>query len=253
MTGNSRDMHLRSGQTMTNPSTDLSTPLDEDELAELDDALLDRFDENTEPLPGDEGILEVSGLDGLLTAVVSAPVMIMPSHWIPAVWGDYPPVFETDAEVQRIFSLMLRHLNGIAATLMTDPEEFEPMFEYRKVDDREFTIVDEWCEGYMRGVELALERGATLDAAAEDLLVPIRAFTEAAGWPGHDLPEPAEREKLLQSIAPGVRALHAYWLERRGDPVPAKDEPYRRSMPRVGRNDPCPCGSGKKFKKCCLH
>ena len=25
---------------------------------------------------------------------------------------------------------------------------------------------------------------------------------------------------------------------------------YRRSAPKVGRNDPCPCGSGKKFKKC---
>jgi uncharacterized protein YecA (UPF0149 family) len=24
-----------------------------------------------------------------------------------------------------------------------------------------------------------------------------------------------------------------------------------REMPKVGRNDPCPCGSGKKFKKCC--
>lgn len=29
------------------------------------------------------------------------------------------------------------------------------------------------------------------------------------------------------------------------------EEPYRREAPRVGRNDPCPCGSGKKFKKCC--
>lgn len=28
-------------------------------------------------------------------------------------------------------------------------------------------------------------------------------------------------------------------------------EPYKRDAPRVGRNDPCPCGSGKKFKKCC--
>ena len=25
------------------------------------------------------------------------------------------------------------------------------------------------------------------------------------------------------------------------------------SLPRAGRNDPCPCGSGKKYKKCCLH
>jgi len=29
-------------------------------------------------------------------------------------------------------------------------------------------------------------------------------------------------------------------------------EQLRRRPPRVGRNDPCPCGSGKKFKKCCL-
>lgn len=27
--------------------------------------------------------------------------------------------------------------------------------------------------------------------------------------------------------------------------------PYRREAPKVGRNDPCPCGSGKKYKKCC--
>lgn len=29
-------------------------------------------------------------------------------------------------------------------------------------------------------------------------------------------------------------------------------EQYRRTAPKVGRNDPCPCGSGKKHKKCCL-
>ena len=33
--------------------------------------------------------------------------------------------------------------------------------------------------------------------------------------------------------------------------VPAKAETYRREAPKIGRNDPCPCGSGKKFKKCC--
>jgi yecA family protein len=30
-------------------------------------------------------------------------------------------------------------------------------------------------------------------------------------------------------------------------------ETYVREQPKVGRNDPCPCGSGKKYKKCCLH
>jgi len=36
-----------------------------------------------------------------------------------------------------------------------------------------------------------------------------------------------------------------------GDAADAKQKPKRRSTPKVGRNDPCPCGSGKKYKKCC--
>jgi len=31
------------------------------------------------------------------------------------------------------------------------------------------------------------------------------------------------------------------------------DQPVANAFRDVGRNDPCPCGSGKKFKKCCLH
>jgi hypothetical protein len=37
--------------------------------------------------------------------------------------------------------------------------------------------------------------------------------------------------------------------KRRARPVHL--EPIRRDAPRVARNDPCPCGSGVKFKKCC--
>lgn len=33
--------------------------------------------------------------------------------------------------------------------------------------------------------------------------------------------------------------------------MPEKVKTFRREEPRVGRNDPCPCGSGKKYKKCC--
>jgi hypothetical protein len=33
----------------------------------------------------------------------------------------------------------------------------------------------------------------------------------------------------------------------------AEDPPFVHAGPKVGRNDPCPCGSGRKFKKCCLH
>jgi len=43
----------------------------------------------------------------------------------------------------------------------------------------------------------------------------------------------------------------AQMLEEDPTLMPQKVETYRREEPRVGRNDPCPCGSGKKYKKCC--
>ena len=36
-----------------------------------------------------------------------------------------------------------------------------------------------------------------------------------------------------------------------GPPAPKLELPIKRELPKVGRNDPCPCGSGKKFKSCC--
>jgi len=39
------------------------------------------------------------------------------------------------------------------------------------------------------------------------------------------------------------------WYFMKGEAVPPK--PVVRATPKTGRNDPCPCGSGKKFKKCC--
>jgi hypothetical protein len=43
----------------------------------------------------------------------------------------------------------------------------------------------------------------------------------------------------------------AEMLEDNPGLIPPKVETFRREEPRVGRNDPCPCGSGKKYKKCC--
>jgi uncharacterized protein YecA (UPF0149 family) len=43
--------------------------------------------------------------------------------------------------------------------------------------------------------------------------------------------------------------LHEAWLDAKG--VLDAPQPHRRSTPRVGRNELCPCGSGKKYKRCC--
>jgi SEC-C motif-containing protein len=45
------------------------------------------------------------------------------------------------------------------------------------------------------------------------------------------------------------RRVEGRWYFVNGEKV--ANEPMRRASPKVGRNDPCPCGSGKKYKKCC--
>ena len=46
--------------------------------------------------------------------------------------------------------------------------------------------------------------------------------------------------------------IHRYFEpHRRAGGLPPERRPVRRTGPKIGRNDPCPCGSGKKFKQCC--
>ena len=52
------------------------------------------------------------------------------------------------------------------------------------------------------------------------------------------------REELVDEAAMGAQALRQYWNEHAPRPAP------REVPPKVGRNEPCPCGSGKKYKKC---
>jgi uncharacterized protein len=138
---------------------DIFEPLSNDELDWLDRFIIYRFNEDADVEGKDEGVLCVSELDGLLTAVVSGPVLVPPSKWLPQVWGDFQPAWKDEREVEKVMSLMMRHMNCIAAFLMEQPEDFEPMFEESDVDGKTYTIVDEWCEGYIRGVALASEQG----------------------------------------------------------------------------------------------
>ena len=78
----------------------------------------------------------------------------------------------------------------------------------------------------------------------------VRAYAlggEAPDWTNFENPwefyEPSEieaRRKAREEAPPAGEVDDDY-----------VDEPYVRESPKVGRNDPCSCGSGKKYKKCC--
>ena len=220
-------------------------PLTEQEMDQLEAFLLDRIDEDEVTEDSDEGILDISTLDGFMTALVSGPSIIAPSKWMPAVWGDFEPDWESPEQLEEILTLMMRHMNGIVTTLMESPNEFEPIFKEHEANDRVYRIVDEWCDGYLRGMSLDSE-GWSETEAIEPLLGAMLLFASEEGWEKLDKMTIEEVERHQDVIAPAARRAHAYWFERRENGTP-----IRRDVPKVGRNDPCPCGSGKKYKKCC--
>ncbi len=233
----------------------LFTPLNDEELDRLDTFLLERIPEELEDAAAevDEGILDISELDGFLTAIISGPAALPPSAWLPVVWGAFEPAWQSQEEAEAVISLILRHMNGIVNTLMEEPERFEPIVLERELEDqgRIVTIVDEWCMGYMKGVGLAAESWRAGGEAVMEMMMPISLFSSERGWAQLDKLEEEEVEVLKRSITPAVRKIHAFWLQQRGRAD--KVSPFVHDSPPVGRNDPCPCGSGKKFKKCCLH
>lgn len=230
----------------------VSTPLSDDEMEYLDQFLLGRIDEDAYDEDKNEGVLDVSELDGLLAAIISGPEMIQPSRWLPLIWGDFEPVWESEKEFEKIFSLIIRHMNAMADIFMAHPQDFEPLFYEREVKGKTYTIVDEWCQGYMQGVSLTMDKWEIDSLEMRVMLMPIKTFANEEGWQALDKMDDNEIENLQNAIVTNVREIHAWWLARRQDMRPSSSPVYS-EFRQVGRNDLCPCGSGKKYKKCCLH
>jgi uncharacterized protein len=231
---------------------DIFTPLTDAEIEQLEEFFLQRFDEDTDTRDRDEGIYDVSSLDGFFTAIVSGPSMIPPSQWMPSLWGDFEPEWKNEKDFAAVFSLLMRHMNSIASHLMNEPESFEPMFSEHIIEGQSYIVVDDWCFGYVRGIELADEQWGVNTPEMNVLLLPIMLFGTEQGWDKQEEMDDQEIENQRLAITPNVQQIHAYWLARR-KPGEAPPSSFKHSEAPVGRNDLCPCGSGKKYKKCCLH
>jgi uncharacterized protein len=90
---------------------------------------------------------------------------------------------------------------------------------------------------------------ATDSAVTEECIQPIRLFATEAGFTRLETMSEAEVIEQQELIEPAVRRLFRHFFAQRKQ----TGTPYVRESRKVGRNDPCPCGSGKKFKHCCLH
>jgi uncharacterized protein len=211
---------------------------------------LDRLEEYLAEPARQESALPLDAIQGLFCAVASAPAPIPPARWIPEVLGEGHE-FQNEDEAHEITALLMRFYEDTAKQL--NGGEGLEFILYGAEDDEEELAV--WCEGYLMGTNLA-EPSWDESAEPEDvdeMLFPFMALsgrlkevTEESGEPWMD--EKEEKRMLAEmreGLADSVLANREFWFEKS---IPAT---VRREAPKVGRNDPCSCGSGKKFKNCC--
>jgi uncharacterized protein len=193
-----------------------------------------------------EECMQLSDLDGFLAGIAIGPELIMPSEWLPVIWGGAAePEFESMEEAQRVLNAIMGRYNEILHLLRHAPEAFEPIFwttEHGEV------VAADWAEGFMEAVELRPGAWEPLLDSEEDrqLLAPIVAHLhDEDGDPiiDGDLGDIGQlRREATELIGPCVVLIDRFWKARR-------QPPERRA--KTGRNDPCPCGSGRKYKRCC--
>jgi hypothetical protein len=88
-----------------------------------------------------------------------------------------------------------------------------------------------------------IQTAATPPAPKQQVPFEVRSFS--AGTPVHNsaqspAPPPPPQSKPTPPVPPQPKPVHN------------SAQPIHRAYPKVGRNDLCPCGSGKKFKRCCI-
>jgi len=195
--------------------------------------------------------MRIDKLQGFLCAVASSPDIIPPSRWMPAALGgeiEYDSLeHATDAT-----ALLMSFYNSIAGSLHDNiPPQLilEPVSALNKEPDYRT-----WCDGYILGWSLSTEewlrRG---NEPLKNLTFPILllsgAFKEDAELKGENMTSAEEYAQATRDCAEmlpqAVLGIYNFWLSKR------KPTPLKRESPKMGRNDPCPCGSGKKLKQCC--
>lgn len=202
-----------------------------------------------------DGML-LSDLDGFLTGIIIGPELVPPSEWLPVIWGGGTPEFIGDDEAGAVRDAILARYHEIA--LQIADEKCEPLFW---ADQDGSPIAFAWAEGFLQAIMLRVEAWEKLFKSEHvACLLPILALcSDEAGQSLLGLP-PEQDEGLVQEVSDiipeCVIEIAAFWRGRSRRQIPLSPmaalttEPTRMTI-KAGRNEPCPCGSGKKFKKCC--
>jgi len=219
----------------------------------LTEADLDRLEELLEAEVFGEEAMRLDEAQALICAVVSSPEPIQPGVWLPEVLGAGADKGD-NALVGETVELLMRLNNDIAKSLLAD-ETMSPLLYPVDENSEEYDFAA-WADAYVYGAglggdwyELAGKHADDLSELLEPMFMLNGMLKEDAEKNGERWFLPAEEARLMADIQENlpviVQTLYNFWRAKRGGVTVQHEEP------KSGRNDPCPCGSGKKFKQCC--
>jgi uncharacterized protein len=240
-----------------------SSDLTDAEFAELDDLLA----ETPEPLTPVDAVM----LDGYLCGVLVQPVLLTPEQWLPNVFDfDGQPLPDTvDAAWRdRITELVTRRhaaLNRAIAedgwfnplVLEFDEEhplqppaegEVDPMADLPEISQ----ALMPWVAGFQHATLCFTDLMDMPDDAVMATLARLYRHLPAETDEEREVVATLDREFPLTTLEDAIEEMvvsvaDLYSLTQ---DLRYKVDTVKRDAPKVGRNDPCPCGSGKKFKQC---
>jgi uncharacterized protein len=228
----------------------------------LDDAELDRLSDLLDALPSEDA-MSLEGMDGFFSALICAPQAVSMGLAFEYVWGvgsDDEPAFADAAEVSEFMGLAMRHWNAISAGLAGskdgDPATFHMPLLFS--DDGGIARGNEWASGFWRGMRLdfASWRELVDDPDHGGAVLPVMALAHEHDPDPAMRPEPISDERrvaLVTYMAAGLHEAWRYFAAQRRELASQLQQGSRtvvREEPKVGRNEPCPCGSGRKYKRC---
>jgi uncharacterized protein len=215
---------------------------------ELEDFLLKLGRENDDVMLMDE-------LDGFLAGVIVCPEMIMPSRWMPQIWSreglaEDAPVFDDLTQANRILGLIQAHYNTVATSLLPAGGPYLPLYSYDPVTEEE--IWELWAAGFGRALGMSPNAWHAIPLSGdEDATAALSGLRSLVAIDSRTSSLPKAEQKRLTKEAPDlipewVETL-SYWRLAHHRIAPVSRQT---AFGKTGRNDPCPCGSGRKYKKC---
>lgn len=206
-----------------------------------------------------DSALRLPELEGLIAAMLVGPELVPPHDWLPTVFcadHDSPghePHERDGEETLALIGLIMARYNDVARALLAGRGEYRAIFDIDEQTDE--PIWFPWLEGFQIGMEFCTQswidlqdtrdRNVTIAFGTIGLLVMAMDAAMEDGEAGPDVIAHDAADALQEA----VEVLYAH---RTGRPTWKVDTPLRpHRHGKVGRNDPCFCGSGRKYKKCC--